>query len=157
MPPAWWASTRSHRCTRTWTWPIPWGWGTRRCCRGAEPLAEEPESPGEELLEVFLEESSDIVESAAAALARWQADPRSSVEVDNLMRDLHTLKGVARMVEIAPIGDLAHELEFLYELLAAGRLPPSAPLFACCRTATTGWRTCSMPCAWGSRCMPPRR
>jgi chemosensory pili system protein ChpA (sensor histidine kinase/response regulator) len=63
-------------------------------------------------------------------LARWQADPRSSVEVDNLMRDLHTLKGVARMVEIAPIGDLAHELEFLYELLAAGRLPPSAPLFA---------------------------
>lgn len=96
----------------------------------AEPLSEEPESPGEELLEVFLEESSDIVESAAAALARWQADPRSSVEVDNLMRDLHTLKGVARMVEIAPIGDLAHELEFLYELLAAGRLPPSAPLFA---------------------------
>ncbi|MGS7250137.1 Hpt domain-containing protein [Pseudomonas anuradhapurensis] len=96
----------------------------------AEPLVEEPESPGAELLEVFLEESSDIVESAAAALARWQADPRSNVEVDNLMRDLHTLKGVARMVEIAPIGDLAHELEFLYELLAAGRLPPSAPLFA---------------------------
>ncbi|WP_336332818.1 Hpt domain-containing protein [Pseudomonas putida] len=95
-----------------------------------QALVEEPESPGEELLEVFLEESSDIVESAAAALARWQADPRSSVEVDNLMRDLHTLKGVARMVEIAPIGDLAHELEFLYELLAAGRLPPSAPLFA---------------------------
>lgn len=96
----------------------------------AEPQVEEAESPGEELLEVFLEESSDIVESAAAALARWQADPRSSVEVDNLMRDLHTLKGVARMVEITPIGDLAHELEFLYELLAAGRLPPSAPLFA---------------------------
>lgn len=96
----------------------------------AEPLMEASESPGEELLEVFLEESSDIVESAAAALARWQADPRSSVEVDNLMRDLHTLKGVARMVEIAPIGDLAHELEFLYELLAAGRMPPSAPLFA---------------------------
>ena len=94
-------------------------------------LAEEPGSPGDkELLEVFLEESSDIVESAAAALARWQADPRSTVEVDNLLRDLHTLKGIARMVEIASIGDLAHELEFLYELLAAGRLPPSPPLFA---------------------------
>ena len=89
-----------------------------------------PDKPGEELLEVFLEESSDIVESAAAALARWQADPRNSAEVDNLMRDLHTLKGVARMVEIGPIGDLAHELEFLYELLAAGRLPPAGALFA---------------------------
>lgn len=94
-------------------------------------LVDEADSPGDkELLEVFLEESSDIVESAAAALARWQADPRNSVEVENLLRDLHTLKGGARMVEITAIGDLAHELEFLYELLAAGRLPPSAPLFA---------------------------
>ena len=92
---------------------------------------EDADSPGDkELLEVFLEESSDIVESAAAALARWQADPRNSVEVENLLRDLHTLKGGARMVEISAIGDLAHELEFLYELLAAGRLPPSPALFA---------------------------
>ncbi|HGM5581674.1 TPA: Hpt domain-containing protein [Pseudomonas putida] len=92
---------------------------------------ESAETPGDqELLEVFLEESSDIVESAAAALARWQADPRSSVEVENLLRDLHTLKGGARMVEIAAIGDLAHELEFLYELLAAGRLPPTPALFS---------------------------
>ncbi|WAB98556.1 Hpt domain-containing protein [Pseudomonas putida] len=98
---------------------------------GPPAPADEAENPGDkELLEVFLEESSDIVESAAAALARWQADPRNSAEVDNLLRDLHTLKGGARMVEIAAIGDLAHELEFLYELLAAGRLPPGAPLFA---------------------------
>ncbi|MER8124810.1 hypothetical protein ABS198_21235, partial [Acinetobacter baumannii] len=40
------------------------------------PPSQAPESAGEELMEVFLEESSDIVESAAAALARWQADPR---------------------------------------------------------------------------------
>ena len=93
--------------------------------------AGEAQSPGDsELRDVFLEESSDIVESAAAALARWQADPRNSIEVENLLRDLHTLKGGARMVEIAAIGDLAHELEFLYELLAAGRLPPSPALFA---------------------------
>ncbi|MDF0733937.1 Hpt domain-containing protein [Pseudomonas entomophila] len=96
-----------------------------------EPVGEDAEAPADkELLEVFLEESSDIVESAGAALARWQADPRSSVEVENLLRDLHTLKGGARMVEIAAIGDLAHELEFLYELLAAGRLPPTPALFS---------------------------
>ncbi|MBM5460738.1 Hpt domain-containing protein [Pseudomonas sp. P66] len=83
-----------------------------------------------ELLEIFLEESSDIVESSGAALLRWQAEPRNGVEVENLLRDLHTLKGGARMVEIAPIGDLAHELEFLYELLAAGQLQPSAALFS---------------------------
>ncbi|AZL76009.1 Hpt domain-containing protein [Pseudomonas oryziphila] len=92
---------------------------------------EQAQAAGDkELLEVFLEESSDIVESAADALDRWQADPRSTVEVENLLRDLHTLKGGARMVEIAAIGDLAHELEFLYELLAAGRLPPTPALFS---------------------------
>ncbi|MDR2308685.1 MAG: Hpt domain-containing protein [Paucimonas sp.] len=97
----------------------------------AEPFEEQEEAAGDkELLEVFLEESSDIVESAAESLDRWQADPRSTVEVENLLRDLHTLKGGARMVEIAAIGDLAHELEFLYELLAAGRLPPTPALFS---------------------------
>ncbi|HDS1734771.1 Hpt domain-containing protein [Pseudomonas sp. BP8] len=97
----------------------------------AQEPTQEPESPGDkELLDVFLEESSDIVESSASALARWQADPRSGAEVETLLRDLHTLKGGARMVQIAAIGDLAHELEFLYELLAAGRLPASPALFA---------------------------
>ena len=92
----------------------------------------EPDAPSadNELLEIFLEEGFDIVESAGAALLRWQAEPRNSLEVENLLRDLHTLKGGARMVEIAPIGDLAHELEFLYESLSAGHLQPSAELFS---------------------------
>ncbi|CAG8864192.1 Sensor histidine kinase RcsC [Pseudomonas fluorescens] len=95
------------------------------------PLPEDSKAPGDnELLDIFLDESSDIVESAGAALGRWQAEPRNLVEVENLLRDLHTLKGGARMVEIAAIGDLAHELEFLYELLAAGQLPPSLALFS---------------------------
>jgi len=75
-----------------------------------------------ELLEIFLEEGFDIIESSGAALARWQDEPKNTIEVENLLRDLHTLKGGARMVEIAAIGDLAHELEFLYEGLAAGLL-----------------------------------
>ncbi|WP_024676885.1 Hpt domain-containing protein [Pseudomonas syringae] len=75
-----------------------------------------------ELREVFLEEGFDIIESSGAALARWQADPHNLLEVENLLRDLHTLKGGARMVEIAPIGDLAHELEALYEGLSAGSM-----------------------------------
>ncbi|MDB5979884.1 MAG: cheA 1 [Pseudomonas sp.] len=75
-----------------------------------------------ELLEIFLEEGFEIIESAGGALARWQDEPQNTLEVENLLRDLHTLKGGARMVEIAPIGDLAHELEYLYQGLAAGTL-----------------------------------
>ncbi|WKV83790.1 Hpt domain-containing protein [Pseudomonas sp. B24_DOA] len=83
-----------------------------------------------ELLEIFLEEGFDIIESSGGALLRWQAEPGNRQEIETLLRDLHTLKGGARMVEIGPIGDLAHELEFLYESLSSGALQPSAELFA---------------------------
>jgi chemosensory pili system protein ChpA (sensor histidine kinase/response regulator) len=82
-----------------------------------------------ELVEIFLEEGFDILDSAGAALQRWIEDPDNSLEVEALQRDLHTLKGGARMAEIGPIGDLAHELEFLYEGLCGGRLRASPALF----------------------------
>jgi len=82
-----------------------------------------------ELVDIFLEEGFDIIESAGASLQRWMADVDNSVELEALQRDLHTLKGGARMAEIREIGDLAHELEFLYEGLCGGRLRASEPLF----------------------------
>ncbi|MBY8949834.1 Hpt domain-containing protein [Pseudomonas sp. SH10-3B] len=98
----------------------------------AAPAVTATETPGAdpELLDIFLEEAADILDSSGSALLRWQAEPNNRQEVETLLRDLHTLKGGARMVEIGPIGDLAHELEFLYEGLSAGLLLPSAELFA---------------------------
>ncbi|MFC6296985.1 response regulator [Pseudomonas sp. CCM 7893] len=98
--------------------------------QAAPPAAPEVTGTDPELLEIFLEEAADILDSSGAALLRWQAEPGSRQEVETLLRDLHTLKGGARMVEIGPIGDLAHELEFLYEGLSAGLLAPSTELFA---------------------------
>ncbi|UDI92589.1 Hpt domain-containing protein [Pseudomonas sp. IAC-BECa141] len=96
------------------------------------PTSVTQDGPGHdpELLEIFLEEGFDIIENSGAALLRWQAEPGNRQEVETLLRDLHTLKGGARMVEIGPIGDLAHELEYLYESLSAGTLQGSAELFA---------------------------
>ncbi|WP_341305449.1 Hpt domain-containing protein [Pseudomonas sp. TMP25] len=82
-----------------------------------------------ELVEIFLEEGFDIIDSAGAALQRWMGDVNNSLELESLQRDLHTLKGGARMAEIREIGDLAHELEFLYEDLGQGRLRASQDLF----------------------------
>ncbi|MGL5997775.1 MAG: Hpt domain-containing protein [Pseudomonas proteolytica] len=98
----------------------------------AVPTPPEAQGAGSdpELLDIFLEEAADILDSSGAALLRWQAEPQNRQEVETLLRDLHTLKGGARMVEIAPIGDLAHELEFLYEGLSAGLLAPTPELFA---------------------------
>jgi len=98
----------------------------------AAPAPPEVQGAGSdpELLDIFLEEAADILDSSGAALLRWQAEPQGRQEVETLLRDLHTLKGGARMVEIGPIGDLAHELEFLYEGLSAGLLAPTSELFA---------------------------
>ncbi|WP_271410210.1 Hpt domain-containing protein [Pseudomonas sp. Q1-7] len=94
-----------------------------------EPQAFDSEQDPE-LVEIFLEEGFDILDSAGTALQRWIEAPDNSLEVEALQRDLHTLKGGARMAEIGAIGDLAHELEFLYEGLCGGRLRASPALFS---------------------------
>ncbi|MCH8531439.1 MAG: Hpt domain-containing protein [Saccharospirillum sp.] len=81
-----------------------------------------------ELVDIFLEEANDILESIQGALEDWRQDTNNTLAVEGLQRDLHTLKGGARMAEIAPLGDLAHELEFLYEGLAQGKYSPSEGL-----------------------------
>ncbi|SEJ06934.1 chemosensory pili system protein ChpA (sensor histidine kinase/response regulator) [Pseudomonas linyingensis] len=82
-----------------------------------------------ELVEIFLEEGFDILESAGEALQRWLEAGAKGPGLDALQRDLHTLKGGARMAEIGEIGDLAHELEYLYEGLGDGRLQAENSLF----------------------------
>ncbi|WP_414705018.1 response regulator [Pseudomonas coleopterorum] len=96
----------------------------------ADSEAEAEDADDGELLNIFIEEGLDIVESAGAALLRWQAEPANHLEAENLLRDLHTLKGGARMVEIGPLGDLAHELESVYERISQGQLQASTQLFA---------------------------
>ncbi|MCL6414133.1 Hpt domain-containing protein [Aestuariirhabdus sp. Z084] len=81
-----------------------------------------------EMVEIFLEEATEIMDRTAASLQNWLEDSGQKAELDQLQRDLHTLKGGARMAGISPIGDLSHELEFLYEGLGNGRYEPSAPL-----------------------------
>lgn len=81
-----------------------------------------------ELVSLFLEEAEEILETASNALDQWEQGDNSNV--DSLQRDLHTLKGGARMAGIAPVGDLAHELENLYEGYNAGQLEANRDLFA---------------------------
>ncbi|MCW3147455.1 Hpt domain-containing protein [Stutzerimonas stutzeri] len=83
-----------------------------------------------ELVDIFLEEGFDIMESVAAGLQRWMSDVDNSFEIEALQRDLHTLKGGARMADCREIGDLAHELEYLYEGLCAGKYRATEQLFS---------------------------
>ena len=98
--------------------------------RGQPLLAETAQGDIDpELLEIFLDEAQELMESTDRSLSEWQKEPSNLLQVAELQRDLHTLKGGARMAEINAIGDLGHELEALYEGLSLERLVASAPLF----------------------------
>ncbi len=68
-----------------------------------------------DLLEVFIDEAREILDHADDALAQWHAEPTELAPVAELQRDLHTLKGGARIAGLMPVGDLSHAIETLLE------------------------------------------
>lgn len=85
-----------------------------------EGLAAEEYDP--ELLEIFLEEGADILDASEETLQAWAESPDDRSLVEALQRQLHTLKGGARMAGIKAIGDLSHSLESTFEAVADGLL-----------------------------------
>ena len=88
-----------------------------------------------ELVGIFLEEAYDLINSTGSALHTWSEDPSNRTVAAELQRDVHTLKGGARMAGVEAIGDLTHVLEDLFEKVAEGQLDASDDmndlLFAC--------------------------
>ncbi len=75
-----------------------------------------------ELIEIFLEEANDIIGNSGNLINQWQENPEQHALIHELQRELHTLKGGARMAELSAIGDLAHELESLFEKVVDGQI-----------------------------------
>jgi len=67
----------------------------------------------EELVDIFLEEAEELLDGCENSLQRWNSNNDDTESVNDLQRQLHTLKGGARMADLAPIGDLTHVLESL--------------------------------------------
>jgi chemosensory pili system protein ChpA (sensor histidine kinase/response regulator) len=89
----------------------------------APELVQEP-APGEEfdheIANIYSEEATELLESAQASLSVWNKDRHDKQPVAELQRQLHTLKGGARMAGIAAMGDLSHELETLVLQIDSG-------------------------------------
>ena len=69
------------------------------------------ESLDQDLVSIFLEEADTLLSSLDSALQDWKREPDGKKVSVCLQRDLHTLKGSARMAGFANIGNLAHALE----------------------------------------------
>ncbi|MBQ4854519.1 Hpt domain-containing protein [Rhodanobacter sp. B2A1Ga4] len=68
-----------------------------------------------DLLEVFIDEARELLDHADGVLAQWHAEPAELAHVPELQRDLHTLKGGARIAGLMSVGDLSHAIETLLE------------------------------------------
>ncbi|HET6397568.1 MAG TPA: response regulator, partial [Pseudoxanthomonas sp.] len=94
----------------------------------AAPAAEAADGPmldftelDRDLVDIFVEEGGDLLDHVDRLLQELREDPSSRETIVGLQRDLHTLKGGARMAGIATIGDLGHVIESLLEGAAEHR------------------------------------
>ena len=74
-----------------------------------------------ELVDIFVEEGKDLLDHCDGLISELRTAPEDREPLAGLQRDLHTLKGGARMAGINPIGDLGHGIESLLEAVFAGR------------------------------------
>lgn len=74
-----------------------------------------------DLVEIFIEEGNDLLDHSDDLLARLRETPEDRALVISLQRDLHTLKGGARMAGIHAVGDLGHAIESMLESIAGQR------------------------------------
>ncbi|WP_460732457.1 response regulator [Lysobacter tyrosinilyticus] len=75
-----------------------------------------------ELVDIFVEEGADLLDHSDGLLAELRATPDSREPLIGLQRDLHTLKGGARMAGIMAVGELGHTMESLLEAVVENRV-----------------------------------
>ena len=80
---------------------------------GESGAVSEP-GPDAEMLEVFLEEASEVLASAQAARAVLESAPTDHAALAEVRRAFHTLKGSSRMVGLADFGEGAWACEQLF-------------------------------------------
>ena len=83
----------------------------------------------QQLLPIFLEEADSLVPDTSAQLRAWKAAPGETAARDALRRNLHTIKGSARMVGAMRLGELTHVMESRVIAVIEGQLAASDDVF----------------------------
>ncbi len=78
----------------------------------------------EELVQIFVEEAKEFVEKIESHFQNWMDQPEKLSLIEGIQRNLHTLKGSARLAGIMPVGDLSHAVESLMTALAEREIDP---------------------------------
>ena len=83
----------------------------------------------EQLLPIFIEEAETLVPETSALLRAWKVAPGDVPARNALQRNLHTIKGSARMVGAMRLGELTHVMESRVIAVIEGHLAASPDVF----------------------------
>jgi two-component system, chemotaxis family, sensor kinase CheA len=70
----------------------------------------------------FVEDALDLLNELDEGLLQLEANPQATAPLEQVFRTMHTIKGGANMFGFPNIGELAHHLETLYDLVRQGKM-----------------------------------
>ncbi|WP_346838505.1 Hpt domain-containing protein [Microbulbifer sp. SAOS-129_SWC] len=79
----------------------------------------------DEIVEIFLEEAAEVLETIAEYFPRWAANFGDGEALTEFRRGFHTLKGSGRMVEALEVGELAWAVENMLNRILDDSVKPS--------------------------------
>ncbi len=119
--------------------------------RSLRPLTE----LDQELAQVFQTEAADVLDSSDLILRRLRDEPDNVELLNNLRREMHTLKGGSRMAGVMKVGDLAHAAESVLDALGKGVASVSTPVLDTLQRALDGLHQMLGDVVRGARPTPP--
>jgi chemosensory pili system protein ChpA (sensor histidine kinase/response regulator) len=82
------------------------------------PEVRVPEDVDRDLLVVFHEEATELLEAIESRIESWCDEPGNQLHREHILRALHTLKGGARLAGLMGLGDETHALESRVQALS---------------------------------------
>jgi chemotaxis protein histidine kinase CheA len=95
-----------------------------------------------ELLQVFLDEAEEVLETIARRLPECREKPDDQEALTTVRRAFHTLKGSGRMVGLMDLGEAAWRVEQVLNIWLEQKRPVNAPLLELIEAASAsfaGW------------------
>lgn len=80
----------------------------------------------DELTVIFVDEAEGLINQCDNLITDWEKDGYKGAKAEDIQRQLHTLKGGARMAALEPIGDLSQALEDAVSRVESGTIEASS-------------------------------
>ena len=94
-----------------------------------EKISEQNLEIENEILDIFLEEAKEVMETLKSNILQWESNPEAIEALTIIRRSFHTLKGSGRMVSATHIGDLSWAIENMLNRILDGRLAVNQSIY----------------------------